>query len=116
LAGGRVLTGAAVRALSQRSDRRGASAAARVSWRLYRPAAHPLCTTDGNGLTDTRTTLTNGLMRLLIWTMPFDTEPRLAPSIPFHRLPDAPGAMRARPGGLQRGCARRNGVVRTPRP
>lgn len=75
------------------------------------------CTRDDNGLTNARTTLTNGLMRRLMWDMPDHTEHHLYPSIPFHRLPDAPGAMGGRPGGLQRGYARLHiGVVRTLRP
>ncbi|GJE51828.1 hypothetical protein GOFOIKOB_4892 [Methylobacterium tardum] len=64
---------------------------------------------DDTGLTDTRTTLTNGLMRLLIRTMPFHTE--------HHRLPDAHRTRRARLGVRQRGYARRPvGLVRRLRP
>lgn len=48
---------------------------------------HTGCTTDENGLTNTRTTLTNPLVRLLMWNMPFHTEHHLYPSIPFHQLP-----------------------------
>jgi fatty acid desaturase len=74
-------------------------------------------TMDDNGLTNTRTPLTNGLTRLLMWNMPFHTEHHLYPSIPFHRLPDAYAAMRARLGVLQRGYARWHvGFVRTLRP
>lgn len=52
-------------------------------------AEHTGCTTDANGLTNTRTTLTNPLVRLLMWNMPFHTEHHLYPSIPFHQLPRA---------------------------
>ncbi|MDB5344938.1 MAG: des [Schlesneria sp.] len=52
-------------------------------------AEHTGCTTDSNGLTNTRTTLTNPLIRLLMWNMPFHTEHHLYPSIPFHQLPRA---------------------------
>ena len=48
---------------------------------------HTGCTQDENGLTNTRTTLTNPLIRLLMWNMPFHTEHHLYPSIPFHQLP-----------------------------
>ena len=50
-------------------------------------AEHTGCTQDENGLTNTRTTLTNPLIRLLMWNMPFHTEHHLYPSIPFHQLP-----------------------------
>ena len=52
-------------------------------------AEHTGCTIDSNGLTNTRTTLTNPLVRLLMWNMPFHTEHHLYPSIPFHQLPRA---------------------------
>ena len=74
--------------------------------RLYLLTEHTLCTMDGNGLTNTRTTLTNGLMRLVMWNMGFHTEHHLYPSIPFHRLPAAHEAMRNRLGVLQNGYAR----------
>lgn len=74
--------------------------------RLYLLTEHTLCTMDDNGLTNTRTTLTNGLMRLVMWNMPFHTEHHLYPSIPFHRLPEAHQAIRARLGFLQEGYAR----------
>ena len=72
---------------------------------------------DDNGLTNTRTTLTNGLIRLLMGNMPFPTEHHFSPSIPFHRLADAPTAMRGRLGVLPQGHARWHvGFVRTLRP
>lgn len=82
--------------------------------RLYLLTEHTLCTMDDNGLTNTRTTLTNGAMRLLMWNMPFHTEHHLYPSIPFHRLPDAHQAIRERLVVLQKGYARWHvGFVRT---
>ncbi len=82
--------------------------------RLYLLTEHTLCTMDDNGLTNTRTTLTNGAMRLLMWNMPFHTEHHLYPSIPFHRLPDAHAAIRTRLGALQDGYTRWHvGFVRT---
>ncbi|MDE4909309.1 MULTISPECIES: fatty acid desaturase [unclassified Methylobacterium] len=49
--------------------------------------------------------------------MPVHTEHHLYPSIPFHSLPDAHTAMRARPGVPQRGDNRwQVGFVRTLRP
>lgn len=52
-------------------------------------AEHTGCSTDENGLTNTRTTLTGYPIRLLMWNMPFHTEHHLYPSIPFHHLPEA---------------------------
>ena len=52
-------------------------------------AEHTGCSMGKNGLTNTRTTLTNPLVRLVMWNMSFHTEHHLYPSIPFHQLPDA---------------------------
>jgi len=71
--------------------------------RAYVLAEHTGCTTDRNGLTNTRTTLTNGAVRLLMWNMPFHAEHHLYPSIPFHRLPKAHRSLRDRLGFVQRG-------------
>jgi len=48
---------------------------------------HTGCSQDGNGLTNTRTTLTSGLIRLLMWNMPYHAEHHLCPSVPFYQLP-----------------------------
>jgi fatty acid desaturase len=48
---------------------------------------HTGCSQDGNGLTNTRTTLTSFPIRLLMWNMPYHAEHHLYPSIPFHQLP-----------------------------
>ena len=69
---------------------------------------HTGCTESRDGLTNTRTTLTNPLVRLLTWNMPFHAEHHLYPSIPFHRLPAAHLAIRDHLGFVQRGHARWN--------
>ena len=71
--------------------------------RLYLLTEHTLCSEDDNGLTNTRTTLTNGLIRLVMWNMSFHAEHHLYPSIPFHRLPDAHVAIRGRLAVIQDG-------------
>jgi fatty acid desaturase len=78
--------------------------------RMYLLAEHTLCSEDANGLTNTRTTLTNGLVRLLMWNMSYHAEHHLYPSIPFHRLPDAHRAIRDRLGVVQHGYARWNAM------
>ncbi len=52
-------------------------------------AEHTNCSEDGNGLTNTRTTLTLWPVRLLMWNMPYHAEHHLYPSIPFHALDKA---------------------------
>ena len=76
-------------------------------------AEHTGCTQDRNGLTNTRTTLTNAAVRLLMWNMPFHAEHHLYPSIPFHRLPNAHAAIRSKLEFVQPGYVRWNvGMVR----
>ena len=82
--------------------------------RLYLLTEHTLCSEDANGLTNTRTTLTNGLVRLVMWNMSYHAEHHLYPSIPFHRLPDAHVAMRSRLSVVQDGYRRWHaGYIRT---
>jgi fatty acid desaturase len=76
--------------------------------RAYLLAEHTGCTHDRDGLTNTRTTVTNGLVRLLMWNMPFHAEHHMYPSIPFHRLPEAHAAIQARLGFVQPGYVRWN--------
>ncbi|HEX6958440.1 MAG TPA: fatty acid desaturase [Ferrovibrio sp.] len=74
--------------------------------RLYLLTEHTGCTHDANGLTNTRTTLTNPLLRLLMWNMSFHAEHHLYPSIPFHRLPAAHRLLRERLAVVQPGYTR----------
>jgi fatty acid desaturase len=76
--------------------------------RAYLLAEHTGCTQDRNGLTNTRTTLTSAPVRLLMWDMPYHAEHHLFPSIPFHRLAEAHGLIRAKLGHVQPGYVRWN--------
>ena len=76
--------------------------------RAYLLAEHTGCTEDRNGLTNTRTTLTNPLIKLLMWNMPFHAEHHLYPTIPFHRLPDAHKSIGGKLGCVQKGYVRWN--------
>jgi fatty acid desaturase len=76
--------------------------------RAYVLAEHTGCTLDRNGLTNTRTTLTNAAVRLLMWNMPYHAEHHLYPSIPFHRLADAHAAICDKLGFVQHGYVRWN--------
>jgi fatty acid desaturase len=74
--------------------------------RMYLFTEHTGCTTDRNGLTNTRTVLTSKALRVLMWNMPFHAEHHLYPFIPFHRLEDAHAVLRDKLGQLQPGYAR----------
>jgi fatty acid desaturase len=56
--------------------------------RTYLIAEHTLCSRDQNFLTNTRTTLANFPVRLLMWNMPFHAEHHLYPAVRFHGLPE----------------------------
>lgn len=76
--------------------------------RAYLLAEHTGCSFDRNGLTNTRTTLTNPVVRLLMWNMPFHAEHHLYPSIPFHQLPSAHTQIGDRLVAVQKGYVRWN--------
>ncbi len=54
--------------------------------RAIRMAEHTGTAESPNLLANTRTTLTNPLLRLLYWNMPYHAEHHLASSVPFHAL------------------------------
>lgn len=90
-----------------------------VFLRLYLLTEHTGCEETPNGLVNTRTTLTNGAMRLAMWNMSYHAEHHLYPSIPFHGLPEAHAAVRGRLGVIQDGYARWHaaylaGILRRP--
>jgi fatty acid desaturase len=54
--------------------------------RAIRMAEHTGAAESPDLLSNTRTTLTNPVLRMLYWNMPFHTEHHLATSVPFHAL------------------------------
>ena len=57
--------------------------------RMYLVCEHTLCPNSDDGFANTRTTLTNPLLRFLMWNLPFHAEHHLFPNIAFHHLPEA---------------------------
>lgn len=62
--------------------------------RLYLLAEHGDCPRVANMFENTRTTFTNRIVRFLAWNMPYHVEHHVAPTVPFHRLPDLHRLMR----------------------
>lgn len=57
--------------------------------RLYLLAEHGRCPSVANMFENTRTTLSNRVVNLLAWNMPYHAEHHAYPNVPFHKLPDA---------------------------
>jgi fatty acid desaturase len=55
--------------------------------RLYLMAEHSGCPLVPEMLANTRTTLTNPVVRFFTWNMPFHAEHHVFPAVPFHALP-----------------------------
>lgn len=55
--------------------------------RLYLLAEHARCPTVANMFANSRTTLTNTVVRFLAWNMPYHAEHHAYPAVPFHQLP-----------------------------
>lgn len=63
--------------------------------RLYLLAEHGRCPQVADMFRNTRTTYTARLVRFLAWNMPYHTEHHVWPTVPFHKLPEVNGLMRA---------------------
>lgn len=63
--------------------------------RLYLLAEHGDCPFVADMLENTRTTLTNRIVRLVAWNMPYHVEHHAYPAVPFHALPRLHQAIRA---------------------
>lgn len=61
--------------------------------RLYLLAEHGRCAFVANMFENTRTTLTNRIVRFLAWNMPYHVEHHTLPQVPFHKLPKLYEAM-----------------------
>src|SRR5260370_690007 len=57
--------------------------------RLYLMCEHTLCPNSDDGFANTRTTLSNPIVRFLMWNLPYHAEHHLFPNIAFHNLPEA---------------------------
>ncbi|MCR9255143.1 MAG: fatty acid desaturase [Alphaproteobacteria bacterium] len=55
--------------------------------RLYLMAEHGRCPFVSDMFENTRTTLTNRLVRFVAWNMPYHAEHHAYPTVPFHKLP-----------------------------
>lgn len=71
--------------------------------RLYLLAEHGRCAHVSNMLENTRTTLTNRIIRFLAWNMPYHIEHHSMPQVPFHQLPDLHKHMQGYHGVLTNG-------------
>jgi fatty acid desaturase len=56
--------------------------------RIYLLAEHGDCPFVTNMFENTRTTLTNRIVRFFAWNMPYHVEHHVLPAVPFHRLPE----------------------------
>lgn len=74
--------------------------------RLYLLAEHGRCAFVANMLENTRTTLTNRIVRFLAWNMPYHIEHHSLPQVPFHQLPELHRHMRGYHGVLTDGYHR----------
>lgn len=71
--------------------------------RLYLLAEHGRCAFVANMFENTRTTLTNHVVRFLAWNMPYHIEHHTLPLVPFHKLPDVHVHMQGHHGVLVKG-------------
>lgn len=71
--------------------------------RLYLLAEHKLCTEDTDPFTNTRTVLTNPIIRFLAWNMPYHVEHHAHMAVPFHALPAFHQQLKARTKNLSLG-------------
>ena len=76
--------------------------------RLYLLAEHGRCPHVANMLENTRTTLTNRVVRWLAWNMPYHAEHHAYPAVPFHKLPQFHAIARAHLKEVEYGYARFN--------
>lgn len=64
--------------------------------RLFLASEHTDCALSDNMYANTRTTYTNGAVRLLAWQMPYHVEHHAFPAVPFHALAQVNSLIRGR--------------------
>jgi fatty acid desaturase len=64
--------------------------------RLFLLSEHAGCAFSGNMYANTRTTYTNGAVRLLAWQMSFHVEHHAFPAVPFHALAEVNSLIQGR--------------------
>ncbi len=63
--------------------------------RFYHLAEHARCPPVASKLVNTRTVITNRVVRFVTWNMPFHIEHHLYPGVPFHQLPRLHASVRS---------------------
>ena len=76
--------------------------------RAYLLAEHAECEHVPSMLENTRTTLTNPIVRFIAWNMPYHVEHHAYPAVPFHKLPEFHEHAQAHIKHLDQGYARFN--------
>jgi fatty acid desaturase len=79
--------------------------------RLYLLSEHTLCANSDDGFANTRTTLSNRLLRFIMWNLPYHAEHHLLPNIPFHHLPEAHRHLRPHLKHVARGYGQVQGEI-----
>jgi fatty acid desaturase len=79
--------------------------------RLFLLAEHTGCPLERSMFSNTRTTLTNAVMRRLCWNMNFHTEHHAYAGIPFHRLPESHVLLRGHLRNIGQGYVRVNRTI-----
>ena len=74
--------------------------------RLYHLAEHGLCPPVADMFENSRTVLTNPVVRFVTWNMPYHIEHHTLPMVPFFRLPDLHRLVREHLGQTSNGYAR----------
>ena len=79
--------------------------------RLYLLAEHGACALSSDMLRNTRTTISNPVVRFLAWNMPYHAEHHAFPGVPFHALPVLHRELGPRLGMVSKGYVSANAEI-----
>jgi fatty acid desaturase len=79
--------------------------------RLYLLAEHGACAPTSDMLCNTRTTISNPVVRFLAWNMPYHAEHHAFPGVPFHALPVLHRELEPRLGKMSKGYLAANAEI-----